>query len=445
MLTRLEATYYRCFERLAIDVGQYQVLVGANGTGKTTLLDLPVLLGDLLRANNIALPFMEKRSHLPPRAGSLNELVFANRGNDFSFAVEARMPQAVQEKVLEGMCLRMKSEKSRLALREASKQWPTHIRYEIGLRVSSDSGLHVINEYLFVFPEAFGPDRQMADFFGATAESNKHWRRIIKREIGHDVEFSRERASGRARKVGLAPTLLALSRVLYESEAEYPAARWLHDMLTADAVFFEPNWADVRLASPPGLPKKITADGRNMPWLALALKREGMPLVGAVDYRSEAYCDWLAHVQTALPQVIDIDVREREDDHHAYFLLTYRGDFKVPSIDLSEGTLRILCLTLLPWLSRQPAIFATEEPENGIHPQAITAVLQALSSVYDSQVFVSSHSPLVLAETQLSQLLCARQTSSGGVEVMAGDQHPHLQSWKGGISLGTLFAAGVLS
>jgi len=62
MITRLEATRYRCFERLVIDVGDFRILVGANGSGKTTLLDLPVLLGDLLRAANISQPFLERRS-----------------------------------------------------------------------------------------------------------------------------------------------------------------------------------------------------------------------------------------------------------------------------------------------------------------------------------------------------------------------------------------------
>ena len=91
MITRLEATRYRCFERLGIDVGDFRVLVGANGSGKTTLLDLPVLLGELLRTNNVAIPFLERRADLAPRAGSLSELVFAGRGNDFSLAVEARL------------------------------------------------------------------------------------------------------------------------------------------------------------------------------------------------------------------------------------------------------------------------------------------------------------------------------------------------------------------
>jgi predicted ATPase len=444
MITRLEATRYRCFERFGIDVGDFRVLVGANGSGKTTLLDLPVLLGDLLRANNIASPFMDRRPELPPRAGSLNELVFAGRGSDFSLALEARLPDAIQAKVLEGMFARLRTEKSRLALQEDRRHWPTHIRYELGLRISNDNALQVAYEYMFIFPESGGPDRRQAWTYGLTAEAKKHWHLTLKREIGYEAEFKPETPSttGKARavKVGLPDTLLAMPRVLYESESEYPAARWLHNLLTTEAVFLDPNWSAMRQASPPGQPKVITANGRNIPWLALELMREGAP----DDYRSERYGDWIAHVQTALPQVADIEVREREDDHHAYFVVSYRGDFKVPSAGLSDGTLRILTLTLLPYLSKQPAILVTEEPENGIHPRAIEAVLQSLSSMYDSQVWVSSHSPVVLARAKLDQLLCARLSNEGGVEMVAGTDHPRLQEWRGGIDLGSLFAAGVL-
>lgn len=444
MITRLEATRYRCFERLGVDVGDFRVLVGANGSGKTTLLDLPVLLGDLLRANNVSAPFMERRPELPPRAGSLNELVFAGRGSDFSLAVEARLPDAVQSKVLEGLFASKRTERSRQALQEDRRQWPTHIRYEIGLRIGADQSLLVAYEYLFLFPEADRPDRRQAGFHGTTAASKKLWHLTLKREIGYESEFKPETPHAKAVKVGLPETLLAMPRVLFESEAGYPAARWLHTLLTTDAVFLEPNWSGMRQASPPGQPKVITANGRNIPWLALELKREGAPEEAPADYRSERYADWIAHVQTALPQVTDIEVREREDDHHAYFVVSYKGDFKVPSPGLSDGTLRILTLTLLPYLSKQPAILVTEEPENGIHPRAIEAVLQSLSSMYDSQVWVSSHSPVVLARAKLDQLLCARLASEGGVEMVAGTDHPRLQEWRGGIDLGSLFAAGVL-
>ncbi|MBN8437111.1 MAG: AAA family ATPase [Candidatus Accumulibacter sp.] len=448
MITRLEAIRYRCFERLAVDVGDFRVLVGANGSGKTTLLDLPVLFGDLLRSTHIALPFMERRPDAPARTGSLNELIFAGRGSDFSLALEARFPDTVQARVLEGLFARTRTERSRLAFRDEKnrKLWPTHIRYELGLRISNERELHVISEYLFLFPESQAPDRRLAGFHGSQAEDRRHWRLIVKREFGFDAEFTPEVPSGRSRlaRVGLPPTLLAMPRVMFESETEYPAGRWLYTLLTAGAVFLDPNWTELRQASPPGQPKTIIASGRNIPWLALDLKREGAPEGAGVDYRSEGYTDWIAHVRTALPQVVDIDVREREDDHHAYFVVAHRGDFKVTSSGLSDGTLRILTLTLLPYLSKQPAIVVAEEPENGIHPRAIEAVLQSLSSMYDSQVWVSSHSPVVLARAKLDQLLCARVGNEGGVEMVAGSDHPRLREWRGGIDLGSLFAAGVL-
>jgi len=48
MISRIEAFNYRCFDRLDIKLGQYHVLAGANGTGKSTLLDIPLLLGEIL-------------------------------------------------------------------------------------------------------------------------------------------------------------------------------------------------------------------------------------------------------------------------------------------------------------------------------------------------------------------------------------------------------------
>ncbi|MFO1182343.1 MAG: AAA family ATPase [Ottowia sp.] len=402
-----------------------------------------MLLGELLRTNNVAIPFLERRADLAPRAGSLSELVFAGRGNDFSLAVEARLPDDVQSKVLGGMFDR-RNERARQALQNDSARWPTHIRYELGLRIGEERNLQVVAEYLFLFPEAHQPDRRLAGLHGVAAEDQKNWHLILKREFGYQAEFNPETPQAKNAQVGLPDTLLAMPRVLFEAEAGYPAARWLLGLLTADAVFLDPDWAAMRQASPPGQPKVITANGRNIPWLALDLKREGASKDAPATYRSERYADWIAHVQTALPQIVDIDVREREDDHHAYFVVSYRGDFKVPSAGLSEGTLRILTLTLLPYLSKQPAILVTEEPENGIHPRAIEAVLQSLSSLYDSQVWVSSHSPVVLARAQLDQLLCARLASEGGVEMVPGTEHPRLQEWRGGIDLGSLFAAGVL-
>jgi predicted ATPase len=76
MISRIQAFKYRCFDRLDIKVGQYHVLAGANGTGKSTLLDIPLLLGDILSRGLIP-AFLESPSIAgSPRAQSLQELVY---------------------------------------------------------------------------------------------------------------------------------------------------------------------------------------------------------------------------------------------------------------------------------------------------------------------------------------------------------------------------------
>jgi len=449
MITRIEAIRYRCFERLGVDLGNYHVIVGANGSGKTTLLDIPVLFGALLRADNVSTPFMFGQEETPPRAGSLGELVFSGRGCDFSLAVEAKLPDDIKTRILQGMIVRLNSENAQRALLNDPKRRPSHIRYEITLRVFNNRALQVVNEYLFVFPDEHGPDRKLGGFHGALAEDNRHWLLILKRELGYEVELHTEVPSAKGKraqsvKFVIPDIQLAMGRVMYEGDAEYPSSRWLFNTLTQQTVFLDPNWAKMRLASPPGLPKKIMPSGRNIPWLALHLKRDGAPEGEVNGYRSERYDDWVRHVRTALPQLADIDVREREDDHHAYFRITYRGGYEVPHSGLSDGTLRILTLTLLPYLPDPPLILVTEEPENGIHPQAIESVLQSLSSLYDSQVWVSSHSPVVLGSTEINQLLCARLTSAHGVQMVSGPEHPRLLHWRRGTDLGLLLAAGVL-
>jgi len=159
------------------------------------------------------------------------------------------------------------------------------------------------------------------------------------------------------------------------------------------------------------------------------------------------YRTWVDHVRTALPQVDDVSVRVREDDNAAYFVVTYAGGHSVTSSGLSDGTVRILALSLPPYLppSALPTLLVTEEPENGIHPQAIETVLASLRAVRGSQVWISTHSPVVLARTELANVLAARLRLDGSADVVRGAQHPRLREWRGSLDLGTLFASGVLS
>ena len=431
MITRIEATRYRCFDKLDVELGDFRVLVGANGSGKTTLLDVPVLFGDLLRERTLSEAFTAPRDGRAPRATALRELIFQGQGDFFILAVEASLPERVARDLLESM-----SEKAR----SKEERRPTHIRYELRLQVFNETELQVQNEYLFVFPEAHAPTRAAADASAARMHGevnpNRNWRFILKREYGSEAEYTAETAQRpRSTKSMVSPQQLAFPRVQFESHNEFPAARWFFDLLVEDSVFFNPDWNALRMASPPGLSKtRVLGSGRNAPWLALELLKTD----------PDRFAMWKSHIHLALPQVSDVSVHEREDDHHAYFRVRYGDRYDVPSSGLSDGTLRIMVLTLLAYIAKPPRFLVTEEPENGIHPKAIEAVIQGLASIYDSQVIVSSHSPVVLARTELPQILAARIRDDGASEVISGPLHPRLADWKGEVSLSTLFAAGVL-
>jgi predicted ATPase len=427
VITRIEATRYRCFDKLDVELGDFRVLIGANGSGKTTLLDIPALLGDMLDARTIGDAFLRERDHQAPRATSFRELIFRGDGDSFILAVEAALPEKPARDLLEGMAEKARANEERR---------PTHLRYEVRLQLFNETELQVQNEYLFTFPEAHAPIRdESAPRLHGEVNPNRNWKFILKREYGGPAEYTPETVR-RARVLSseLAPNLLALPRVLYQSEGEFPAARWLLNLLTEDSVFFDPRWDALRTASMPGLSKtEVLSSGTNTPWLALELQKTD----------PERFALWKNHVRLALPQISDINVQEREDDHHAYFRIRFGDSYEVPSSGLSDGTLRILVLTLLAYIGKTPRFLVTEEPENGIHPQAIETVLQSLASIYDSQVIVSSHSPIVLASLRLDQILAARIGEDGSAKVIPGWQHPRLASWKGAIDLGSLFATGV--
>ena len=191
----------------------------------------------------------------------------------------------------------------------------------------------------------------------------------------------------------------------------------------------------IRQPSPPGLGLKFQTDGSNLPWVIAELRRDPVRFRG-----------WLDHVRTALGDVHDIDSVEREENRHRHLVIRYANGVEVPSWLASDGTLRLLALTIPAYLNELDDVFLIEEPENGIHPRAIETVIQSLSSIYGGQVLIATHSPVALNLLEAQQVLCFAKDASGATDIVAGDRHPALQQWrKGQPELGVLFAAGILS
>lgn len=115
------------------------------------------------------------------------------------------------------------------------------------------------------------------------------------------------------------------------------------------------------------------------------------------------------------------DVWVDRDEKRELLTLMVRGrDGTVhPARALSDGTLRFLALAILELDSSARGMLCLEEPENGIHPQRVPAMLRLLQDIavdtsmeVDSsnllrQVIINTHSPVVVAETPHSSLLVA--------------------------------------
>lgn len=161
---------------------------------------------------------------------------------------------------------------------------------------------------------------------------------------------------------------------------------------------------------------------------------------------AKRFDQWLDHVRTALPDIEDIESIERPEDRHRYLVLRYAGGAEVPSWLASDGTLRLLALTIPAYIPDFKGVVLIEEPENGIHPRAIETALQSLSSIYEGQVLLATHSPVALNMLEPKDVLCFAKDDLGATDIVAGDWHPALRTWKRGEpDFGVLFAAGILS
>lgn len=434
MITRIEAYRYRCFERLQLDLNQYQVLVGRNGAGKTTLIDIPSLLGSMIEHRSITTAFFAERGRLAPRANVPLDLVFGSTGDWFAIVIEAKLPDGLSQQ-LERKHFEEATKAEQAAFTKNTDRYPGSLRYEIAFRVTEDS-IQISQEQLFLLPRdralvGTAPDGLWGD---SEFYNSKVVRRIISRtsvgvtllepEVGKTKDPQRANVPTDTPAISGAPTDLGL----------YAATDWLRSHLARNVLSTNLDLAAMRRPQrPPGRGYRVASDGTTLPWSVLELQKE-----------PERMKEWIDHISAALPFLDDVKALTQPADNHAYLEVAYRTGYKVKSIGLSDGTLTLLALSILPFLDNVPPFVAVEEPENGIHPKAIEIILESLQATGNSQVWVTTHSPIVVAVTKPEDLLCLSLTKDKGVEIRRGSEHPALSTWDGIPSLEVLFNAGIL-
>jgi predicted ATPase len=97
---------------------------------------------------------------------------------------------------------------------------------------------------------------------------------------------------------------------------------------------------------------------------------------------------------TFIDGVTDVDVQIEGGTAQ---LLLEEGSFSVPATRLSDGTLRFMCILVILLNPDPPPLVCIEEPELGLHPDAITTVGDLLvEASARTQLIITTHSDVLL-------------------------------------------------
>ena len=422
---RIEARGYRSLRYVSQPLNRFHVLLGPNASGKSSFLDAIAFLADLLRGGVEAAVHGDARFGIPLRAPDGRQLTWMRRSDRFELAVELAIPEALRDR--------------------RGNRNPETCRYEVAIDVGGP--LRLARETLWLKPaEAPQPRPRQPAMFPEPREipesivsapgshAPKGWKRVVSRAEEAEQVYYRSETSGWSNPFRIGADRAALAS-LPEDEERFPVATWFRRRLSEGVERLALSGEAMRRASPPGSSRGYRPDGSNLAHVVHRLE------AGHPD-RLER---WIRHVREALPDLESIWTRERDEDRHRYLVLRYASGLEAPSWLVSEGSLRLLALTLLAYIPDLSGIYLIEEPENGIHARAVETVFQSLASVYGAQILLATHSPMIASAAELDQVLCFAKTEAGETDLVAGTEHPRLREWKGSFDLGTLLAAGVLA
>jgi hypothetical protein len=172
-------------------------------------------------------------------------------------------------------------------------------------------------------------------------------------------------------------------------------------------------------------PSQLTANGAHLPATLHRLAKQRIAQARAKMTPAEIYRDMLSlpsrqeemaicEVANRLFELIDhvgqVRVDRDEKRELLTLMLTDRQGTELPAKSLSDGTLRFLALASIEIDPTLTGLICMEEPENGIHPERIKAMLALLQDIAVDptlptgddnplrQVIVNTHSPVAVSQ-----------------------------------------------
>ena len=389
MITRIELDGFKTFQDFSLDLAPLQVIVGANGVGKSNLFDALKLLGRLADSDLLT-AFQGMR-------GEVGELFTILPDGGTSDRIRLAVEMLVNRQVQDGWGARQELKYTRL-------------RYELEVvRRNDDHGLqrlNVDNERLAPIPRKTDPWTKSYDLKTGSAWIPKTTGGRPSPFISTSYEESKptlalhqDGRGGRRNVVAEQAERTVLSGV---QNTEYPHAFAVAEEMRAWR-FLHLNPEVLRQSSPMTATTKMSPDGR---FLANALAR-----MSTIDPMLLA--DVSRDLANRVPGILQIEVEEdRKLERYVIWAKTVDGR-RFSSRVLSDGTLRLLALVTMTNDPDHEGVLCFEEPENGVHPSrlgSMTYLLGELATDFSEpnqadlplrQILSNSHSPVFISNMEI--------------------------------------------
>lgn len=403
MLTRLRIKGFKNFLDSEVRFGPFTCIAGPNGAGKSNLFDAILFLSDL--AN---FPIVEAAARVRGRTGKDNgsiSALFARTGTAAWKDIELEVDFIVSKVVKDDFG------------RDASPS-STYLTYAIVLKYIAPMGggserIELVKEELTYISKSQARKRlafpTSQSFLDSVVAGTKRSDYISteQREGATVIQLRQDRVQGPPSRVPAASSpRTVLSTVNTDDRPTALAAR--REMQAWVQLQLEPS----KLRKPDDFSsiEQLASDGEHLPSTILRL--------GEFD----AVANLLSKL---LPDVDSLRVDIDEARRSRTLFLKQRDGSEYPARSLSDGTLRFLALAVMACDPKAGGVICMEEPENGIHPARVPAIVELLKAmVVDAtaavgegnplrQVLVNTHSPIVIKNLMLDDLVVAMPVRYG--------------------------------
>lgn len=443
MLTRLKVTGFKNLVDVDVRFGPFTCIAGVNGVGKSNLFDAIMFLSALADK-----PLLDAAKSVRDEEGRTSDIraLFHCVGNEFDTQMTFEVEMIVPLKGTDD-------------LGQEAHATITSLRYAITIGYRSDNG-HRLGGLELLREELTHINKGDASKHFLFPHSVSNWRNsaVIGRRSGGDFISTEGEGKERVIKLhqdggggGKPRSFLAanLPRTVLSNTnaAENPTALMAkREMQSWRLLQLEP--AALRKPDEISAPAKLGADGSHLAATLYHLPKTQFHSEQKNNDTDKAATSLYAQVANRLSDLID-DVKEISVDYDEKrelltAIVTGRDGTPHSARALSDGTLRFLALAVLELDVEASGLICLEEPENGIHPERIPAMLNLLQDIaMDAdepigsdnplrQVIINTHSPAVVAQIPDDSLLVAESVdmSLSGKRYKAVRFSPLPDTWR---------------